>query len=41
MDYFQDVVGVEPRYPLNHLLKRDCYLDEVLALAHLLQVHFH
>jgi hypothetical protein len=41
MDYYQDAEDVELRYLLNHLLKRDYYQDEVLALQHLLLAHSH
>jgi hypothetical protein len=37
MDCCLDEVGVEQL----RLSKMDCCLDEVLALEHLLQVHFH
>ena len=31
MDYFLDEVGVGQRYPMNHPMHRDYFLDEVLA----------
>ena len=41
MDCYQDVGDVELHCLLDHLLKRDYYQDEVLALQHLLLAHSH